>query len=68
VLRTLLEEVNITVERDTGGRAELICGGKGAAISDLAVPIKRKPPKIRADEDIRTPVLGGLINEYRYAA
>jgi DNA invertase Pin-like site-specific DNA recombinase len=52
LLRTLLEEVNITVERDhTGGRAELILRWKGGAISELAVPIKRKPPKIRTDED-----------------
>jgi len=29
LLRTLVEEVNITVERDhTGGRAELICSGR----------------------------------------
>jgi DNA invertase Pin-like site-specific DNA recombinase len=52
LLRTLLEEVNITIHRDhTGGRAELILRWKGGAISDLTVPIKRKPPKIRTDED-----------------
>jgi DNA invertase Pin-like site-specific DNA recombinase len=52
LLRTLLEEVNITIHRDhAGGRAELILRWKGGAISDLAVPIKRKPPKIRTDED-----------------
>jgi DNA invertase Pin-like site-specific DNA recombinase/transposase-like protein len=52
LLRTLLEEVNITVERDhTGGQAELILRWKGGAISELTVPIKRKPPKIRTDED-----------------
>jgi DNA invertase Pin-like site-specific DNA recombinase len=52
LLRTLLEEVNITVHRDhTGGRADLILRWKGGAISDLTVPIKRKPPKIRTDED-----------------
>jgi DNA invertase Pin-like site-specific DNA recombinase len=52
LLRTLLEEVNITVERDhTDGRAELVLRWKGGAISELTVPIKRKPPKIRTDED-----------------
>jgi DNA invertase Pin-like site-specific DNA recombinase/transposase-like protein len=52
LLRTLLEEVNITVERDhTDGRAELVLRWRGGAISELTVPIKRKPPKIRTDED-----------------
>jgi DNA invertase Pin-like site-specific DNA recombinase len=52
LLRTLLEEVNITVERDhTGGRADLVLRWKGGAITDLCVPIKRKPPSIRTDED-----------------
>jgi DNA invertase Pin-like site-specific DNA recombinase len=52
LLRTLLEEVNITVHRDhTGGQAELILRWKGGAITELTVPIKRKPPKIRTDED-----------------
>jgi DNA invertase Pin-like site-specific DNA recombinase len=52
LLRTLLEEVNITIHRDhTGGRADLVLRWKGGAISDLTVPIKRKPPKIRTDED-----------------
>jgi len=52
LLRTLLEEVNITVERDHGhGQARLVARWKGGAISELTMPIKRKPPAIRTDED-----------------
>jgi DNA invertase Pin-like site-specific DNA recombinase len=52
LLRTLLDEVNITLDRDDGrNQATLIVRWKGGAISELAVPIKRKPPKIRTDED-----------------
>lgn len=52
LLRTLLEEVNITVHRDRSeGRADLLLRWKGGAISEISVPIKRKPPKIRTDED-----------------
>lgn len=52
LLHTLLAEVNITVHRDTTeGRADLILRWNGGAISDLTVPIKRKPPVIRTDED-----------------
>jgi DNA invertase Pin-like site-specific DNA recombinase len=52
LLRTLLDEVNITVERDHGhGRADLLLRWKGGAISELTVPLKRKPPAIRTDED-----------------
>jgi DNA invertase Pin-like site-specific DNA recombinase len=52
LLRTLLEEVNINVHRDEhGGRADLLLRWKGGAITELTVPIKRKPPKIRTDED-----------------
>jgi uncharacterized protein YndB with AHSA1/START domain len=52
LLRTLLEEVDITVHRDrTEGSADLILRWKGGAISDLTVPLKRKPPAIRTDED-----------------
>ncbi|MDF2743395.1 MAG: recombinase family protein [Actinomycetia bacterium] len=52
LLRTLVEEVNITVHRDhTDGRADLVVRWKGGAISDLSVPIRRKPPAIRTDED-----------------
>ncbi|MBV9448852.1 MAG: recombinase family protein [Streptosporangiaceae bacterium] len=52
LLHTLLEEVNITVARDhTTGRADLVLRWKGGAITDLSVPIKRKPPTIRTDED-----------------
>ncbi len=52
LLRALLEEVNISLHRDhTEGRADLVLRWKGGAISELSVPIKRKPPKIRTDED-----------------
>ncbi len=52
LLRTLLEEVNITVHRDRAeGRADLIVRWKGGAISELTVPIKRTPPAIRTQED-----------------
>ena len=52
LLRTLLEEVNINLHRDhTEGRAELVLRWKGAAISELSVPIKRTPPTIRTDDD-----------------
>jgi Recombinase len=52
LLRTLLDEVNITVHRDpTHGRADLLLRWKGGAISELVVPLKRKPPAIRTSED-----------------
>jgi hypothetical protein len=52
LLRTLLEEVNISLHRDhTEGRADLVLRWSGGAITELSVPIKRKPPKIRTDED-----------------
>ena len=45
LLRTLLEEVNITVHRDQdSGRADLVLRWKGGAITELAIPIKRTPP------------------------
>lgn len=51
LLHTLLDEVNIAVERDeTGGQAHLVLRWKGGAITDLDVTMKRKPPKIRTDE------------------
>jgi hypothetical protein len=44
LLRSLLEEVNIAVHRDhTDAHAELLLRWKGGAITDLSVPIKRKP-------------------------
>jgi len=52
LLRTLLDEVAISLIRDTSsGRADLVLRWKGGAITDLTIPIKRKPPKIRTDED-----------------
>ena len=53
LLRSLLDEVNINVHRDhTDAHAELLLRWKGGAITDLSVPIKRKPPnRLRTDED-----------------
>ena len=52
LLRTLLEEVNLTVDRDRDDPcAALVLRWKGGATSDLSVPIKRRPPPIRTDED-----------------
>ena len=52
LLRTLLNEVAITVHRDQAeGHAELLLRWKGGAISELTVPLKRQPPKNRTAED-----------------
>ena len=53
LLRTLLDEVNIAVHRDhDSGHANLVLRWKGGAITELAIPIKRKPPRrLRTDED-----------------
>jgi DNA invertase Pin-like site-specific DNA recombinase/transposase-like protein len=53
LLRTLLEEVNITVRRDhDSGHADLVLRWKGGAITELAIPVKRTPPRrLRTDED-----------------
>ena len=52
LLRTLLEEVNITIRRDhDSGHADLVLRWKGGAITELAIPVKRKPPRrLRTDE------------------
>jgi DNA invertase Pin-like site-specific DNA recombinase len=52
LLRTLLEEVNITARRDgPDPHARLIVRWKGGAISELTVPLRRPQPKIRTSED-----------------
>ena len=52
LLRTLLEEVNITLHRDDPGpHAALVLRWKGGAITELTVPLRRRQPKIRTDED-----------------
>lgn len=52
LLRTLLEEVNITARRDgPDPHADLVLRWKGGAITELAVPLRRPQPKIRTDED-----------------
>jgi DNA invertase Pin-like site-specific DNA recombinase len=51
LLRTLLDEVNISVARDhSHGEARLLLRWKGGAISEVSAPLKRKPPTIRTDE------------------
>jgi len=52
LLRTLLEEVNITVRRnDPDPHASLILRWKGGAITEMTVPLRRPQPKIRTGED-----------------
>jgi DNA invertase Pin-like site-specific DNA recombinase len=52
LLRTLLDEVNITLHRDDPGpHASLVLRWKGGAISELTVPLRRPQPSIRTDED-----------------
>jgi len=51
LLRTLLEEVIVTVDRDAA-RAELLLRWRGGQASELVVDLPRShPPKIRTDED-----------------
>jgi DNA invertase Pin-like site-specific DNA recombinase len=53
LLRSLLDEVGISVRRDhEEGRADLVLRWKGGAITELPVPLKRKPPeRLRTEED-----------------
>ena len=52
LLRTLLDKVNITLQRDDPGpHARLVLRWKGGAISELTVPLRRRQPPIRTDED-----------------
>ena len=52
LLRTLLDEVNITARRDDPDpHGRLILRWKGGAISELTVPLRRPQPKIRTGED-----------------
>ena len=50
LLRTLLEEVVIDVDRDVG-QARLTLRWRGGALSELRVTLKAKQPTIRTDED-----------------
>ena len=44
--------MNITLHRDDPGpHASLVLQWKGGAISELTVPLRRRQPKIRTDED-----------------
>ena len=52
LLRTLTHEVGITLHRDDPApHASLILRWKGGAISELTVPLRRRQPKIRTDDD-----------------
>jgi Recombinase len=53
LLRTLLDEVNITVHRDHDkGHATLVPRWKGGAMTELTVPAKRRPAnRLRTGED-----------------
>jgi hypothetical protein len=52
LLGTLLDDVTLTVHRDpVEGHADLLLRWKGGAISELTVPLKRQPPKLRTPED-----------------
>jgi DNA invertase Pin-like site-specific DNA recombinase/predicted DNA-binding transcriptional regulator AlpA len=49
LLRTLLDEVNITRDREAG-QTHLVVRWKGGAISDLTITTKRHQPQRRTDE------------------
>jgi DNA invertase Pin-like site-specific DNA recombinase len=52
LLRTLIDEVNITARRDDPDpHAALVLRWKGGAITELTVPLRRPQPKIRTDDD-----------------
>ena len=73
LLRSLLDEININVHRDhTDAHAELLLRWKGGAITELSVPIKRKPiNRLRTDEDtvdLIEQVKGILMIVYRIDA
>jgi DNA invertase Pin-like site-specific DNA recombinase len=52
LLRTLIDEVNITARRDDPDpHARLVLRWKGGAITELTVPLRRPQPKIRTDDD-----------------
>jgi hypothetical protein len=52
LLRTLLDEVHITVHRDhPDPHAELLLRFKGGTITELTAPLRRPQPSIRTDED-----------------
>jgi hypothetical protein len=63
LLRTLLEEVIVTVDRDAA-RAWLLLRWRGGQASELTVELPRShPPKIRTDEDIIA-LVGRLAAHY----
>jgi hypothetical protein len=50
LLRTLLEEIVVDIDRETG-QARLTLRWRGGAISEIRVTLKRKQPTIRTDEE-----------------
>jgi hypothetical protein len=64
LLRTLLDEVNITAHRDGADpHADLVLRWKGGAISELTVPLHARQPTIRTSEDT-TDLLRRLAMHY----
>ncbi|HEX6668334.1 MAG TPA: helix-turn-helix domain-containing protein, partial [Gemmatimonadales bacterium] len=52
LLRTLIDEVKVTVVRDDdAGHTDLLIRWKGGALTELTVPGRRRQPTIRTDED-----------------
>jgi DNA invertase Pin-like site-specific DNA recombinase len=62
LLRTLIEEVILDVQRDQD-QATVTIRWKGGAITELTVPLPRHQPTIRTDEDTIT-LLGRLAAHY----
>ncbi len=50
LLGTLLEEVNVSLDREQA-QVHLILRWRGGAITDLDVPLRKRVPTIRTDED-----------------
>jgi DNA invertase Pin-like site-specific DNA recombinase len=72
LLRTLLDEVNITLDREAA-QAHLVLRWKGGAISELTITTRRVQPRIRTAEDTidllrrlaahyPDPVIAGILN------
>jgi hypothetical protein len=52
LLRTLIDEVKLTVVRDDdAGHTDLLLRWKGGALTELTIAGRRRPPTIRTDED-----------------
>jgi DNA invertase Pin-like site-specific DNA recombinase len=75
LLRTLLDEVNISLDREAA-QAQLVLRWNGGAISELTVSTRRTPRRLRTDEDtidllrrlaVHYPdtVIAGILNRQR---